>query len=93
MSTPLQRVASLRRRAQVNASAASYWLRRVLDDGGAKTRRVHARVPGVESAMHLCLVQTDEYCLSVTETDRPNAVIFIKTNLRDKQTVISTGLL
>ena len=31
---PLQRVTSLCRRAQANAPAASYWLRRVLDDGG-----------------------------------------------------------
>ena len=41
MSIPLQRVKLLRRRAQANAPAASYWLRRVLDDGGAMTRRVH----------------------------------------------------
>ena len=37
MSIPLQRVASLRRRAQANAPAASQWSRRVLytvDDGG-----------------------------------------------------------
>ena len=32
-SIPLQRVTSLRRRAQDNAPAASYWSRRVLDDG------------------------------------------------------------
>ena len=32
---------SLRPRAQANAPAASYWLRRVLAAGGAKTRRVH----------------------------------------------------
>jgi len=31
---PLQRVTSLCRRAQANAPAASYWLRRFLDDGG-----------------------------------------------------------
>jgi len=36
MSTPLRRVTSLRRRAQANAAAASYWLRRVLDDGGRR---------------------------------------------------------
>jgi len=35
MSMPLQRVTSLRRRAQqANALATSYWLRRVLDNGG-----------------------------------------------------------
>jgi len=32
----LQRVTSLRRRAQDNAAAASYWFRRVLDDGGRR---------------------------------------------------------
>ena len=31
---PSQQVTSLRRRVQVNAPAAYYWLRRVLDDGG-----------------------------------------------------------
>ena len=31
--TPLQLVTLLRRRVQANAPAASYWLRRVLDDG------------------------------------------------------------
>ena len=36
MSMPLQRVTSLRRRAQANAAAASYWLRRVLDGGGCR---------------------------------------------------------
>ena len=36
MSTPLQRVTSLRRRAQANTPAASYWLRCVLDDGGRR---------------------------------------------------------
>ena len=41
MSIPLQRVKLLRRRAQANAPVALYWLRRVLDDGGAMTRRVH----------------------------------------------------
>jgi len=34
MSLPLQRVASLRRRAQANAPAVACWLRHVLDDGG-----------------------------------------------------------
>ena len=39
MSTPLhQRVTSLRRRAKANASAPSYWLRRVVV---AEIRRVH----------------------------------------------------
>jgi len=32
-SIPLQRLTSLRRRAQANAPAVSYWMRRVLDDG------------------------------------------------------------
>jgi len=36
VALPLQQVASLRRRAQVNASAASYWLRRAVDDGGRR---------------------------------------------------------
>jgi len=36
ISIPLQRVTSLRRRAQANAPAASYWLRRVIDDGGRR---------------------------------------------------------
>ena len=35
-STPLLRVTSLDRYAQANAPAASYWLRRVLDDGGRR---------------------------------------------------------
>ena len=39
MSTPLRRVTSLRRPAQANAAAASYWLRRVLDDGGRQDYR------------------------------------------------------
>jgi len=34
MLTQLQRVTSLRRRAQANTPAASYWLHRVVDDGG-----------------------------------------------------------
>ena len=34
MSISLQRVTSLRRRAQVNVPAASYWLRLVIDDRG-----------------------------------------------------------
>jgi len=36
ISMPLQRVTSLRRLAQVNAPAASHWLRRDLDDGGRR---------------------------------------------------------
>jgi len=32
-SIPLQRLTSMRRRAQANAPAVSYWMRRVLDDG------------------------------------------------------------
>ena len=36
MSIALQRVTSLRRRAQANAPAASYWLPRILDDGGRR---------------------------------------------------------
>jgi len=39
MPTLLQRVTSLRRRAQANAPAASYWLRRFLDDGGPRLGR------------------------------------------------------
>jgi len=35
-SIPLQRVTSLRRRAQANAPAASYWLRRVLNDADSR---------------------------------------------------------
>jgi len=31
-----ERMTSLRRRAQANAPAASYWLRYVLDDGGRR---------------------------------------------------------
>ena len=33
MSILLQQVPSLRSRTQANAPAASYWLRRILDDG------------------------------------------------------------
>jgi len=40
ISKPLQRVASLRRCAQANVRATSYWLRRV-QMAGAETRRVH----------------------------------------------------
>jgi len=36
MSIPLQRVTSLRRRAQASGSAASYWLRSDLDNGGRR---------------------------------------------------------
>ena len=39
MPTLLQRVTSLRRRAQASAPAASYWLRRFLDDGGPRLGR------------------------------------------------------
>jgi len=35
-SIPLQRMTSLRRRAQINAPAASYSLSRVLGDGGRR---------------------------------------------------------
>jgi len=38
---PLQRVTSLRRRAQANAPAASYWSCRIVDGAGAVTGRVH----------------------------------------------------
>jgi len=42
---PLQRVTSLRRRAQADAPAASYRLRRVLQTtAGAETRRVRRAV-------------------------------------------------
>ena len=36
MSIPLQQVTSLRRRAQANTPAASYWRRRDLDNGGRR---------------------------------------------------------
>jgi len=51
-------VTSLRRRAQTNAGAASYWLRRVLDDGGRRdcVESIVQGVPGAEPAMHRCLV-------------------------------------
>ena len=54
MSTTLQRVTSLHRRAQANAPAASYWLRRVLEDGWRRdwTEFVMQWVPGAESAMY-----------------------------------------
>jgi len=49
----LQRMTQLRRRAPANAGAASYWLRRVPDDDGAETGRVHREgVPEAEPAMH-----------------------------------------
>jgi len=41
VSIPLQRVTSLRRRAQANASAASHRLRRVQSTAAAETKRVH----------------------------------------------------
>jgi len=47
---PLWRVTLLRRRAHDNASAASYWLRGVLDDCGAETISVMKGVPGAEPA-------------------------------------------
>jgi len=55
---PLQQVTSLRRPAQTNAGAASYWLRRVLDDGGRRdcVESIVQGVPGAEPAMHRCLV-------------------------------------
>ena len=55
---PLQRVTSLRCRAHVNAHAASYWLRSVLDNGGAPRlgSSVVQGVSGAEHAMHYCLV-------------------------------------
>ena len=40
MSTPLQRVTSLRRRTQDNVPSASYWLRCVRARAGAEIRRV-----------------------------------------------------
>jgi len=54
MSITLQRVTSLHRRAQANAPAASYWLRRVLEDGWRRdwTEFVMQWVPGAESAMY-----------------------------------------
>jgi len=41
VSVPLQQVTSLRRRAQANAPAASYCLRRSCTKVGAEARRVH----------------------------------------------------
>ena len=54
----LKRVTSLRRRAQPNAPAASYWLRRVLDDGGRRDwdESIVQAVPGAEPAMRHCIV-------------------------------------
>jgi len=40
MSILLQRVTLLRRRAQDNVPAASYWLCCVLDDGGRRRHRI-----------------------------------------------------
>ena len=40
-SMPFKPVTLLRRRASVNAPAASYWLRRVVGDDGTECRRVH----------------------------------------------------
>jgi len=53
---PLQRVASLRRRAQANVPAASYWLRRVLDDG-KRQDLTSPSCKGRSCAMHRRLVQ------------------------------------
>jgi len=54
----LQRVTSLHRRAQENASAASYWLRRVQDSERRDCdvrRDLRARGTGAKLAMHYCL--------------------------------------
>jgi len=55
MSIPLQRVTPLRRHALANAPAASYWLCRVLDDGGCQHWTSPSckgcRLPGAESAV------------------------------------------
>jgi len=53
-------VTSLHRRAQANATAALYWLRRVLDDGGSQEideSIVHdvPAAPGTQPIMHHCL--------------------------------------
>jgi len=54
---PLQQVTSLPRRAQAaNAPAASYSLRRVLDDGRHRSKSVLQGVPVAKPAMHYCLV-------------------------------------
>ena len=58
LSMTLQRVTSLRRRAQENASAASYWLRRVQDSERRDCdvrRDLRARGTGAKLAMHHCL--------------------------------------
>ena len=59
----MQRVTSLRYCAQASASAASYWLRRAVDDGGRRDEFVLQGVPaaGVVSAMYHCLVRIAAY--------------------------------
>jgi len=58
VSIPLQRVASLRRRAQANVHAALYWLRRcpVRRRAPRLDESIVLGVPGAESAVHHCLV-------------------------------------
>jgi len=52
---------SLQHREWANASAASYWWRRVLDVGGRQEylssfKSFMQAMPGAESAMHHCLI-------------------------------------
>jgi len=53
---PLQRVTSLRRRVHVNAPAASYWLRRVVDEASAETGRVRRARPGCRGRSLQCAI-------------------------------------
>ena len=54
---PLQRVTSLRRRAQANAPASSYWLSRVADDGVRRPRLDESIVQGVPTGGVVCNAQ------------------------------------
>ena len=68
MSVPLQRVTSLRRRAQASTPVASYWLRRVLDDGGRRqlTSPSIAGCPG--GACNAPLPYRERKCADTTGT-------------------------
>ena len=59
-SIPLQRVTSLRRRAQANAPAASYRLSFVLENDGRRDWTIPSckGMPGAELATQRCLVET-----------------------------------
>jgi len=56
MPISLQRVTLLRRRAQANAPASSYWLRRVLDES------IVQGAPGAEPATRRCYYATIISC-------------------------------